>query len=39
MAREAGVTGTDPAVQEIAADVFATQSAEIRRMKQVRSTL
>jgi uncharacterized protein (DUF305 family) len=39
MAGEVGVAGTDPTVQDIAADVFASQSAEIRRMKQIRSTL
>jgi uncharacterized protein (DUF305 family) len=39
MAGEVGVAGTDPTVQELAADVFATQSAEIHRMKKVRSTL
>jgi uncharacterized protein (DUF305 family) len=39
MAGEVGAAGTDPVVQKMAAEVFATQTAEIHRMEQVRSTL
>ena len=39
MAGDATVKGSDLAVQELAAEVSAGQSAEIRRMEQVRSAL